>query len=295
MKLRFSSLHARVGLIKTSRNGFCAALLAASAASLTPDAGAAPKGTPTPPPAPTTAATATPLPTATPAATTAPATPAPLPNYNGQQQSDYIATARNAFVALRTEKSQPFLDAHKELDAAGGISAKGLKSKEDIAARRALVAKNVATNEDYLNFVKTQEDTYKAELAKTPLIPDDVNSIVADFSKNSHTAVMIKLRETEREALKAGDDMLAGYEKRFGAWTVSDAGKVTFKKKTDVSAMNALNEKFNARVKELQPLREQLTAAASPSPSPGAAGTAAVPAVVPGPAPVASPAGTAKP
>ena len=132
---------------------------------------------------------------------------------------------------LRAAKSQPFLDAHMALDAAGSMSAKGLKTKEDIAARRDLVAKAIAANDTYLEFVRTQQDTYRAELAKTPLIAGDIDTLVKQFDEKANTATTVKLRETERDALKAGDDMLAALDKKFGSWTVSDVGKVTFKKK----------------------------------------------------------------
>ncbi len=268
-------------------------ILAASVAGQVHRAGAAPKTKATPTPTPTATATATPTPTPTPAPVpTATPTPAATPNYSGTQQGQYIATARDAYVALRTEKSQPFLDAHRALDAAGSMSTKGLKTKEDIAARRDLIAKTSAANDAYLEFVKTQEDTYRAELAKTPLIPADVDSLVKEYAGKVNTPVNIKLRETERDALKAGDAMLAQLDKTFGTWTSNDAGKVSFKKKADVSAMNALSVKFNAKVSELQPLREQLGQAANATP---ASGPVATPAATASPAATAAPAASAKP
>ncbi len=304
MKLRYLSFHAlaptadhlndrrRPGLSGKLPEVCAALLLAVGVIGPLHDAAAAPKAKATPTPTPTPTATATPTPEPTPTATpaptaTAPATPAPVANYSGTQQSQYIATARDAFVALRTAKSQPFLDAHKALDAAGSMSAKGLKTKEDITARRDLIAKTSAANDEYLTFITTQEGTYRAELAKTPLIPADVDGLVTEFANHANTPTMIKLRETERDALKAGDNMLATLEKKFGSWSVSDGGKVTFKKSADVSTMNSLSVKYNAKVAELQPLRDQLAATAAPSPSvtPGA-----TPAASPTGAPVAAPA-----
>ena len=289
MKLRFSRFSA---LASTPRHFShfarlgAALILAASVAGQAPDAMAAPKATPTA--TPTASPSATPAPTATPAATAA-ASPAATPTYNGAQQSQYIATARDAFVALRTAKSQPFLDAHKALDDAGSMAAKGLKSKEDITARRALLATTMAANEEYLTFIKTQEDTYRAELAKTPLIPSDIDGLVAEFAQRANTATTIKLRETERDVEKAGDDILAFLGKKFGAWSVSDAGKISFKKKSDVGGYSDAISKYNAKAAELQKLREQL--APTPVPSPSASVTAS-PAASPA---AATPAASAKP
>ena len=111
-------------------------------------------------------------PTATPAATVA-ASPVPdvKVTYNGAQQMQYLGTARDAFIADRQVASQPFVDAHNALEAAGGVGAKGLTSKDAITARRDLVAKCIAANEVYITFVKGQVETYRAELSKTPLVP----------------------------------------------------------------------------------------------------------------------------
>ena len=306
MTLRFSSLFAPVPSATLIRERFrgvrggrlprvCAVLvLAASVAGLAIEAGAAPKATPTP--------TATPIPTPVPSPTATPAaSPAPTANYSGTQQTQYITTARDAFVAMRTAKSQPFLDAHKALDAAGALSARGLKTKEDIAARRDLVAKTSAANDEYLAFVKTQEDTYRAELAKTPLIPNDIDGLVKEFNERTNTPTVIKLREDERDTLKIGDEMLTTLDKKFGAWSANEAGRIVFKKKSDVAAYGELLSKLNAKVSEMQKLREELTPTPSPSPSASAGVTpAASPTGAPGAAPAASapaavPAASAKP
>lgn len=289
MKLRISSFHASApsadhlsDRCRPSRFGklpqVCAALLlAVSGIGPVHNAAAAPKAKATPTPSPTPTATPMPTPEPTPTATpapTAPATPAPAATYSGKQQAEYIATARDAFVALRNAKFQPFLDAHTALEAAGSMSAKGLKTKQDIVARRDLLAKTTAANDEYLLFVKTQEDTYRAELVKTPLVPGDVDGLVKEFALRTNTPTTIKLRETEHDVEKAGDDMLATLDKKFGAWTVNDEGKLSFKKKSDINLMNELALKYNAKAKELEALRAVLNPPPSPSPSPVAGATA---------------------
>ncbi len=300
MKLRISSFHAPAPCpnhaSKLSR--ICAGLiLAASVAGQVHDAGAAPKAKATPTPSPTATATPTPTPTATPSPVATPTpTPAATPNYSGTQQAQYIATARDAFVALRTQKTQPFLEAHKALDTAGALSAKGLKTKADIAARRDLIAKTSAANDDYLAFVKTQDDTYRAELAKTPLIAGDIDGLVKEFSEHANTPTVVKIREDEKDVLKMGDDSMATLDRKFGAWTVSDAGKMTFKKSADASAYGKSLANLSAKVTEIDKLRAQIAATPSPSPvvSPGAS-PAASPTGAPATTPAAAPTASVKP
>ena len=304
MKLRFSNLHApALSLNHASKlSRICAALvLTASVAGQVHDAGAAPKAkaTPTPTPSPTATATPTPTSAATPTPTpvpTATPNPAATPTYSGAQQTHYIATAVEAFVALRTQKSQPFLEAHKAMDAAGGLSARGLKTRADIAARRDLIAKTLAANEEYLAFVKTQEDTYRSELAKTPLIAGDIDGLVKEFAVQTNTPTVVKIREDERDVLKMGDESMATLEKKFGAWTVSDAGRITFKKPADANAYSRVLANQGAKVAEIDKLRAQLAATPSPSPTVSpAASPAASPAGSPGAAASVAPTASVKP
>ena len=235
-------------------------LLASSAFLLT----ACPQAAPPPSePSPTPAST----PVAIPAAPTATPTPTITQKYSGEQQMQYMAAARDGFIADRQQKSQAFLDAFKELEAAGGNSPKGLTSKDAITARRALIAKCLAGNDEYIDFVRTQEDTYRAELSKTPLVPAEVDGIVKDFSQKANTPVIVKLREDQRDALKCSDDMMAVLEKSFGDWSVNDAGRLTFKKKGDVAAFSALSEKYNKLVAEQEAMRKTISGATAPVPS----------------------------
>ena len=204
------------------RPGRCAVTgLAAAALFLT---ACGPSAPPASEPTPTPAATPTATPVAA-ATATAAATPTPeVAKYNGAQQMEYNRQAVDAFVGIRAEKSQPYIEAHNALEAAGSVGAKGLTSKEAIAARRDLVAKCIAANDIYLDFVKAQETTYRTELAKTPLLPGDIDSLVNDFATRANTAAIVKLRETERETLQAGDEMLASLDKSYGDWSVNSAG-----------------------------------------------------------------------
>ena len=224
--------------------------------------------TPTPPATPTS----TPLATATAAASPTPE----VAKYNGAEQMEYNRQAVDAFVAQRAEKSQPFIEAHNALETAGSVSPKGLTSKESIAARRDLIAKCIAANDVYLDFVKTQENTYRTELAKTPLLPGDVDSLVSDFAARANTATIVKLREMEREALKAGDEMLASLDNTYGEWNVNAAGALMFKKKGGSASFNAAAQKYNKLATEEATLRTEVnkslavpSASATPTASPG--------------------------
>lgn len=242
------------------------------------------------PPSPDVTPTPSPTPAATPTGTPLP----PAPRYSGTQQMEYMATAKDGFMAARQAKSQGFVDAHNEFDAAGGLNPKGLTSKDAIAARRAILAKCIAGNEDYITFVKGQVDTYHAELAKTPLLPADVDAIADDYASKANTPGIIQLRETVRDALKCSDDMLASLEKSYGDWLVSDAGRLTFKKKSDVAAYSALSQKYNKLAADEVRLRDAVNGTSSQVPSASAPPTANAAASV-SPGPTASPAASASP
>ena len=255
---------------------------------------------PTPKPTPAASVKPTAAPTASPtAAPSASGSVAPTPEvkatYSGPQQKEYIETAITAFVAARQAASQPYLDAHQALDAGGSVNPTGLNSKQAITARRDLIAKCIAANDVYLNFVTTQEDTYRAELSKTPLVPADVDSIVKEFALHSKTAAIVKVREAERATLQCGDEMMASLEKTFGNWSVNGAGKLTFKKNSAMAAYSALGQKYNKlAVEEGILLKDINTAEVVPSASVAPAASVG-PLVSPGPAGSASPTGSPKP
>ena len=268
-------------------------LVAGGIVCLTNDAGAKPKAKPSPTPAPTATPVPTPTPTPTPAPTAS--NQSTTATYNGDQQGRYIAAAKEAFIALRSAKSQPFIDAYMAFQAAGGLSAKGLNSREDIAARRDLLAKTAAANDDYLAFVRDEEDIYRVELDKTPLIQGDVDTLVKQFDERTNLQLSIKLRATQAEALKAGDETLDFLQKKIGTWTFTDSGSIKFKKPADLATMSALGKKYNAKSVELQEYQKELqavVAGASPSPSPSPSN---VPAATPTPTMTPTPSATATP
>jgi hypothetical protein len=225
---------------------------------------------------PAPAPPATPAPSATPTAT-----PAPAAKYSGAQQMQYTAQAKDAFLAQRQQGSQPFLDAHNAFEAAGGVTPAGLTSKEAVTARRDLIAKCLAGNDIYIAFITNQEATYRADLAATPLIPEDVDSLVKDFAAHTKTQAIIQVRQKEAEILKCGDEMMATLEKTYGQWSVSPAGRLSFKKKSETAEYTALSEKYNKLVAESDELLKLVNPAPSASPgaseSPGAASPAASP------------------
>ena len=234
------------------------------------------------------ASTPTPAPTASPTATPA-ETAAPTPenrHYSGQQQSEYIKTAVNAFVEARGVKYSAFVAANRAYQEAGGASVKGLDSKEAITARRSLIQTASQTNDEYLAFVETQDATYRAELAKTPLVKEDVEALVTEYATNSKEATVKKLREVQRDLLRTGDAMMDFLEKKYGGWKVT-ANKISFKKAADTNAFSAMGKKYNTYVDEITKLSEEVNAS-SPTPS-----TSPIPSASPSPSGAAVPAETA--
>ncbi len=232
-----------------------------------------------------------PPPPATPAPTPTPAPVAPgNPTYSSSKREQYISQASDAFTAARRAKIQALTDAINTLHTAGMMSPKGLVSKEAIAERRKLVENARLANEDYIAFVTTQEATYRAELEKTPLVPNDVYVTVGQFlAKNSHVAETLAVRETEKELLKSTDDTLAMLDGSWGRWHLRD-GKVSFEKPGDVDRYGKLLTRFNAAVAAQTAAQAKLTAAQGPD-----AGAAASAGGAASPTPEVSPAASVAP
>ena len=151
----------------------------------------------------------------------------------------------------------------------------GMSSKEAVANRRDLLSKVRAANDDYLAFITTQEATYRAELAKTPLIPADVDAIAADFVVKANIPRAIKLQQMEKDLLTSADNMLGDLTDWDGSWSANAAGKLSFKKKSYQAAYLALEQKYNGLANGMQQIIDQkATASASPSPAASAAPSA---------------------
>jgi hypothetical protein len=218
----------------------------------------------TPTPAPTAAST----PAAAPAATTS-ATPdlSAQPTYDGAQQSKYIATADQAFLGQRQAKFQAYVDALNAFEAAGGVNSKGLTSKAALSARRDLLTKLQAANDDYLTFTTNQDGIYREELAKTPLVPSDINAVVQVFSVKQNTPRAIRFQQMEKDLLSDAGVLLDDLDKWEGKWSVNDAGKLTFKKKSNLEAYTDEERKYNALAIDIKKIQAEPAAPANPLPS----------------------------
>ena len=144
---------------------------------------------------------------------------------------------------------------------------KGLTAKT-IAERRQLLTAVRAAHDDYLTFTTTQDDTYRAELAKTPLVPADVDSVVTEFEKKANTPRSLKLQQSEKDLLACSDEMLADLDQWDGKWTVTGAGKLSFKKKANQAAYMVLQKKYNGLVADMQQTQAEASPTVSPSPGP---------------------------
>ena len=89
------------------------------------------------------------------------AVPAPTPpqGYNSVTEQGYIDQADDAFKAVQQPKIKTFNAAFAALKDANFMSAKDLTSKEAVAARRDLIAKCIAADNDYIRrlFEATQD------------------------------------------------------------------------------------------------------------------------------------------
>jgi hypothetical protein len=225
---------------------------------------------------------ASPSPTATPiVAAASPASPTPdesLPKYSGAQQSRYIAKAEVDFMAQRDAKFEPFLEARNAFETAGGILPAGL-TPAGVVQRLDLLSKVQAAHADYLAFITNEADAYRAALAKTPLIPADVDANVTTYAEKANIPREIKAQELERDLLACSNEMLSYLQKQSGAWEISPSGKLAFKKKADKAAYIALEAKYNGIVVQMNQLHPAASPAASvaPAASPAAAAAPSAP------------------
>ena len=225
------------------------------------------------------------------------------PTYNATQRGTYVDQAGTAFIALREVKKKAYVDANTVYGTAIAAGASNLTTKEAVTARRKIIADTNKANDDYLEFVTNQEATYRAELEKTPLIPNDVNNSVNNFkAKNPFIADAVAARVAQRDALKAIDDMMAMLEGSWGRWHIV-SGKLSFQKPQDSEEYSKLQERYKAATTlqntTLQKLNAEQTAfanggaAPAPAASPGAgtvpASSPALPATTPPPAPSLAP------
>jgi hypothetical protein len=223
-----------------------------------------PSSSPSPTAAPAVAATASPTPDES------------LPKYGGAQQSRYISKAEVDFVAQRDAKFEPFLEARNAFEAAGGINSAGL-TPAAISQRLDLLSKAQAAHAEYLAFITNQADIYRADLAKTPLTPADVEANVVTYAEKANIPREIKAQELERDLLACSNEMLTFMQKESGQWEIQAGGKLAFKKKADKAAHIALEEKYNGIVMQINQLHPTPTPAASPT----AAGAPPSPAATP--------------
>ena len=205
---------------------------------------------------------------ATPAPPSAVATPPQ--GYNSVTEQSYIDQADKAFMAVQQPKIKAFNEAFAAFKAAGYANAKGLTSKEAVAARRDVIAKCIATNDDYAAFVATQDATYKDDLAKTPLTPADAKATLDDYTARARTPAVVQLRQAEHDYLKSADDMMAALEKWSGGWSVSPDGKLSFKRKEYIDQYNELARKCTAQANLVAKLQGEYNGTVNPA---GAAAT----------------------
>jgi hypothetical protein len=196
--------------------------------------------------------------------TARPAGPPPTVGYNSVTEQSYITQADNAFMAVQQPKIKAFNDAFEAFKEAGYVNARALTSKEAVTARRDLIAKCIAANDDYAAFVATQEQTYKDDLAKTPLTPDDAKTTLDQYIVKAKTPQVIQLRQAEHDYLKAGDDMMAALEKWYPNWSLNAAGKLSFKRKENVAEYNDLAQKCNTLAALVSKLQKDYNGAVNP-------------------------------
>lgn len=219
------------------------------------------------------------------------------PPYNTTQRGTYIDQVGTTFINMRAAKTQAYIAASSAYATAASAGFGPLTSKEAIAARRKVVADTGQVNQEYMDFVRSQEAIYRSELEKTPLIPNDVNVAVGRFkARNPFIGDALAARVAQRNALKAYDDEMVMLDQSFGRWKVA-AGRFTFKP-ADNEVFGKLQERYKAAADlqsstllKVQTEQKALAEGATPEEAAAKAGGTVDPPTPPGSAVSPAPAG----
>lgn len=204
----------------------------------------------------------------------------PDPNSPAGKQ---LTEGREVLLTAYAPYLQKYNDAHAALLAAGGVAATGLNTREDIAARKALVDACTAANDAMITFLQTEPDILRQELGKVSMDPTKIEEYLKNFTPDPTTPQLLQIRVLAGQMFKDMSESLTVLDESFGRWKLGKGGMVMFKKAAD-------NKKFGAVVTRIQHSVAEQTAAQAllkasdpksaglapaPSPSPGTSGLAA--------------------
>lgn len=207
-----------------------------------------------------------PTPSPAPVVTPAPNTP------EGKQ----LIESREVLLAAYAPCLQKYNEAHGALLAAGGASAAGLNTLEDIAARKALIDACSAANDSMITFLTTEPDILRQELGKVSMEPAKIDEYLKNFSPDPTTPQLLKIRTLAGQMFKEMSQSMTVLSDSYGRWKLGKGGMIVFKKQGD-------NKQFAAVVKRIQHAVAEQTAAQAllKASDPKSAGLDAAPAPAP--------------
>ncbi len=216
-------------------------------------------------------------------------TPSPAPD---SKEAKELTEGRTVLLAAYAPYLQAYNQAHSALLAAGGTSANGLNTKEDIAARKALIDACSAANDSMITFLNTEPAILRQELAKIPMEPAKIDEYLSNFTPDPTTPQLLQIRTQAGEMFKDMSQSMTLLSDSYGRWKLGKGGMIMFKKQSDSKEFGAVIKRIQHSIAEQTAAQALLKAGdpksagldASPSPSPGTSGLAA-PAPTPKPTP----------
>ena len=129
-----------------------------------------------------------------------------LTNFQAKQQS--LITAYDA--AALAIKNPPVL------------SMKDITQREQLIARKQLVAKFLDANEKWLGFSTKAEVTLREEMVKLRATPAAIDAGLKDYRESAadHDIILMRIRETDQRIGTASLDMLVILEANWGNWEI---------------------------------------------------------------------------
>ncbi len=199
------------------------------------------------------------------------ALPAEISKQNAAVDNERVATAlaQKHFIAIHI-KTQAYEAAANALKSAGSRLSSGLTTKEAINARRELLKKWIAANDDLARSYSTLENDVRTEMEKTPSTRDGAAAAARTVARNANIDLALKYCDYDRQKGQkwlATLDLLQG---TWGQWKIEPSGLVRFNSKQTLARFNELQKAITtADEAQLALQREPLgTASSSATPAP---------------------------
>ena len=169
-----------------------------------------------------------------------------------------IVAANGVILTQMRERMKNYETAFTALNTSGGIDPKSLAHREDIAARREMVANCIAANEALAKFSGNIGEEYRGQLQAFIPAPGEIDPIVRGYVAGAHPDLLLAIRDTDRQIFTGMDDTLTLLDERWGHWKVNAAGKTLFENQADVARFNGFHQSIVAAAATQKAKQEEM-------------------------------------